>query len=425
MNLILVGLSHKTAPLELRERLAVPSPKIPSVLSLFLNHPTHSAQEVLILSTCNRVEIYLVSREMDSSINSLSTFFSEKSGLSPKDLEKHLYVKVGTEAIQHFFRVTSSLDSMVLGEPQVTGQVKEAYRQAVSCNTTGPYLNKLVHKALFVAKRIRTETGIAHHPVSISYAAVLLAEKIFGDLKNTRVLLLGAGEMGVLAARHLAERKVGQLIVSNRTTAQAHVLVDELQAVCVPFEETSQRLSEVDIILVATAAENYLIRPEAVSEAMRRRKNKPMFFIDIAVPRNVDPEVNQIENVYLYDVDHLQSVVDQNRQEREKEAAKAEHVIESEVDQFMEYLRQMELSPTIQQLSRKFDSIRREEITQHLSSLSRLSVEDREALEACTKAIVNKILHDPILLMKAEKAETGTSHYSDFLKKIFKLGEDS
>ncbi len=421
MHFFVIGLSHKTAPLEVREKLAVPEAELPGLLTRLLKD--ESVSEGMLISTCNRVEAYVVSKNVAEATNVLTRLFSEISGVTAAALTPHLYVRQRDEAIAHLFRVTASLDSMVVGETQISGQVKEAYTQAVANRATGVYLNKIVHKALNVSKRIRTETGVGQHPVSISYAAVLLAERIFGDLAGTKVLLVGAGEMGALAARHLKERQVGEIRIANRTPARAEELARELDGQVIPFDTFRDRLGEADIVIASTGSEEFVISSDDVRAAMRKRRNRPMFFIDIAVPRNIDPAVNQIESVYLYDIDHLQGVVEANLKEREKEARRAEAIIRQEAEAFSLTLSHIELFPTIEQLSKKFDQIRTAELQKMSKSLD-LTPAQREALEACTRAIVNKILHDPIIQMKAEEAKEGGPKYSEILKKLFKLESD-
>lgn len=419
MYFIIIGLSHKTTPVDIREKVGIPQEKIEEFLTTLVQE--EDIQECMVISTCNRVEVYLVVRHTQKALGAVKKILSQKSGIDREELESYLYIKEGREAVTHLFRVTSSLDSMIVGEPQISGQIKDAYANAVASQTTGAFLNKAVHRALHIGKKIRTETGISQHPVSISYAAVLLAEKIFGDLQETRVLLLGAGEMGALAAKHLAERQVGQIWISNRTGEKAAHVAESLRATTIPFEALVEKLHQVDILIASTGASDVILHKEAVQEAMRQRKNKPMFLIDIAVPRNIDPTINQIENVYLFDIDHLNGIVEANLKEREREAKKAEVLIGGEVDAFLEYVNQMNLAPTIQQLSRKFDLIRKNELEKYLSRYSRLSDGEKDAFEGCTRAIVNKILHEPIILMKTEEAKEGGTKYSEILKKLFKL----
>ncbi|HSA58307.1 MAG TPA: glutamyl-tRNA reductase [bacterium] len=413
MGFVVVGLSHKTAPLEIREKLAAQGEK--GALLLRSLREAGSAAEGMFLSTCNRVEAYLVSGNPDEAARLVKESLARESGVSPASLDRHVYMKGGGEAVAHVFRVASSLDSMVVGETQISGQMKDAFARAVETDSVGPLLGKLVQRALGVSKKVRTETGVGQQPVSVSYAAVLLAEKIFGDLAGTRVLLAGAGEMGALAARHLIERKVGEVRIVNRTEEKAAALALDLNAVHVPYGRFAERLDEVDIVIASTAADSYILREEDVREVMRRRKNRPMFFIDISVPRNIDPEIHHLENVYLYDIDHLQGIVDANKKEREREAKKAEAIVAEETKAFLIYVQQMDLSPTIRDLSKKFESIRSAEVEKYFPK------EGHDAIDACTKAIVNKILHDPILLMKTEEIQEGAPKYSEILKKLFRL----
>jgi glutamyl-tRNA reductase len=419
MNFVIVGLSHKTAPLEIREKLAVPDSEVPRLLVKLLQQ--EAVREGMLISTCNRVEALLVAEDSALAIDAARRLFLELGKLHEADLAKYVYVKNKEEAAAHLFRVTAGLDSLVVGEPQIQSQVKEAFARSSEAKAAGVYLNKLVSKSLNVAKRIRTETDIGRHPVSISYAAVLLAEKIFGDLNGTRALLIGAGEMGELAARHLAERRIREILLANRDLEKAEALARALGAKAVPLDKAMDNLFEADIVITSTASENFLVGEDAVKHAMRQRRNRPMFFIDISVPRNVDPKINRIENVYLYDIDHLKAIVETNLRTREREALRAEEIISEEVGDFLDYVGQMALSPTIEQLSKKFDQIRRSELAKYLAKRPDLASDDREMLEACTRAMVNKILHEPILTMKKEEPKEGGPRYSEILKKLFKL----
>lgn len=419
MHFVVIGLSHKTAPLEFRERLAFSEEKTSELLGKFLQE--EHVQEGMMVSTCNRVEVYLVSRQAREAVGVATKLLSEWGGMAEETLAGHLYVKEAGEAVSHLFRVTSGLDSMVIGEPQIGGQIKEAYAKAVSCNATGVYLHKLVHRALHVSKKIRSETGIGLHPVSVSYAAVVLAEKIFCDLSKTSALLLGAGEMSELAAKHLAARNIREIRIANRTEDKASLLAARLNATSISYDEAVVSLDRSDIVIVSTAATDFLIHPAQVSEAMKKRKNRPMFFIDISVPRNIDPAVNGLEDVYLYDIDDLQGLVGSNLKERQKEAKKAEVMIAHETELFLEDMGSIALSPTIEQLSKKFDLIRKTELEKYLTRRPGLMENEREALEACTKAMVSKILHEPIIMMKTENGREGGPKYSEILRKLFGL----
>jgi glutamyl-tRNA reductase len=425
MGLLVIGLSHKTAAIEVREGLAFSEEEQKDLLVRLFSDPI---SEVFALSTCNRFEAYIVTDDASSAAARVREVLV--SAKRPKEtvLEKHLYIYSDHEAIRHLFRVVSGLDSMVLGENQISGQVKDAYQQAVTVGTTGPTLGKLIQKALSVSKKVRTESGIGKHPVSVSYAATLLAEKIFGDLSQTGVLLLGAGEMGELAARHLCERNVSKIVIANRTPERAAILARELKAQTVAYESFLSELENVDIVIASTAAEAYVLTEADVRECMQKRKNKPMFLIDIAVPRNIDPAVNDLENVYLYDIDHLQGIVSSNVKERERESRKAQEIIEEELDSFVAYLKSRQASPTIQQLSQKFEQIRLLEMEKYFSRMKNMTPEQKEILEACTKAIVNKILHEPIIQIKQDAGQEGPKHegsrYAEMLRKLFGLDAD-
>ena len=419
MHYVLVGLSHKTAPIEIREKLAISSERMPAALARLVD--AEDVQEAMLVSTCNRVEAYLVAKHLERGSAHARVRLAELGNLPETALAPCLYAKAEGEAVAHLFRVAASLDSMVVGEPQIGGQVKEAYTQAVARGTTGAYLNRLVHRSLHVAKKIRSETAIGRLPVSISYAAVQLAARIFGQLSEKTVLVIGAGEMSELACRHLRERKVARILIANRTPEKAEQLAREFEGEAVPLDPLAPHLARADIVLSSVDSGGALVRREAVEEAMGRRKGRAMFLVDLGVPRNIEPEANRIENVYLYDIDDLKGIVEANRKEREQEARRAETIIASEVARFLAGLREMEVAPTIQELSKKFDSIRRKELERIFSKNGALTAEQRQMVETATSAIVNKILHEPIILMKTEAARDGPLKYSEILKKLFRL----
>ncbi|MDO8461667.1 MAG: glutamyl-tRNA reductase [Deltaproteobacteria bacterium] len=412
MHLVVVGLSHKTAPLALREKFVVTPEEGTQLLSSLAQ--SADIQEALLLSTCNRTELYLVAKHRERAEEKGNAFF----GAADKTL---LYCHSNQEAVGHLFRVAASLDSMIIGEPQITGQVKEAYRQAVAAQATGPYLNRLIHRSFETAKRVRTETEISLRPVSVSYAAVILAEKIFGDLSEKKVLLVGAGEMAELAAEHFVKRKIRTLGLCNRTEEKASLLAKRFQGGVVPFDRLAEAVSDYDVIVTSASVNSFLITPEIVSQAMERRKGSPLFLIDIGLPRNVAPEVNSLFNVYLYDLDDLQGLVVEGLAARQKEAKKAETIIEGEVHRFMKSLLEREVSPTIAQLSQKIESIRQTEVQKMMASLGPVSPEMREVIEAGTRAIVNKVLHEPVTRLKAEEVENEGLSSADVLRRLFKL----
>ncbi len=421
-QIILLGLNHKTAPVEVREKLAFTN-REENPVSLFLELPL--VREAFFLSTCNRVELIVVSRQPEAVIEGCKDVWGRANGIPVSLFEKHLYLLRNREAVKHLFRVASGLDSLVLGEPQILGQLKEAYRRAAERRATGVILNRLLHKSFSVAKRIRSETGIGSHAVSVSYAAVELAKKIFGDLHEKKALLIGAGEMAELAAQHLLNQGVEKIIVANRTLSRAIELAKRFRGEAISLEELEDYLLQVDIVISSTGAPHYILTKELVKSLMRPRKMRPFFFIDIAVPRDIDPEVNEIENVFLYDIDDLKLVVEENLAYRRKEAARAERIIEEEALKFEAWLEQLEVYPTIVALRQKAEQIRQREMERTLSHLRhKLSPEEIEALEVLTKSLVNKILHDPIVYLKNRYHKEGQG-VVDFARRLFNLDEET
>ncbi|OGP97753.1 MAG: glutamyl-tRNA reductase, partial [Deltaproteobacteria bacterium RBG_19FT_COMBO_52_11] len=391
MEIVLIGLSHKTAPVEIREKLCVPQGNVQEVLGRLAVFP--GFREGLILSTCNRLEVLAVEEWGEEGNARVQDLLAKMGGMGQEELRPYLYNRKGEEAVRHLFRVASSLDSMVLGEPQILGQVKEAYSQAVKNKLSGPILNKLFHRSFSVAKRVRTETKIASQAVSVSFAAVELARKILGNLDDKRALLVGAGEMSELAARHLISQGVREILVTNRTFSRAAELALEYKGKAVPFEDFPRQLKEVDIILSSTGSTHYIIRKEQLTEVIRARKNRPMFFIDIAVPRDVDPKINEIDNVYVYDIDDLQGIVESNKGERKKEGEKAEAIVDQGVQAFNRWLSSLDVVPTILALRKRLEEIRQREVNKALSLLKNTSEEEQRILDDLTQSILNKVLH--------------------------------
>jgi glutamyl-tRNA reductase len=419
MDVIVVGLNHKTAPLEVRERVAFSPTAMEKPLHGMVALPTIT--EGIIVSTCNRVELYATSRDAEAGTIQLSRFLADYHGIPLKELDPHLYRLQGEEALRHVFRVASSLDSMVIGEPQILGQIKAAYGYAAEFKTVGLILNRFLHKAFSAAKRVRTETNIAGNAVSVSFAAVELARKIFGNLNDKTVLLIGAGEMCELAARHFLNNGVSSVMVTNRTFERAKKLAEEFQGRAILFDNFPDHLMQVDIVLTSTGATNFILSHKKVEEVIRRRKYKPMFFIDIAVPRDIDPRVNDIDNAYLYDVDDLQGVVQSNLKERQKEARKAEGIIDQEIGQFHKWLSSLEVVPTVVSLRNKLEEIRRGELEKTFSNLKGLGMREQKAIEALTTAIVNKILHQPTTILKQTKNSASGNNYVDAVRVLFNL----
>ncbi|MBW2057140.1 MAG: glutamyl-tRNA reductase [Deltaproteobacteria bacterium] len=419
MDIIVIGLNHKTAPVEIRERVSFPEKRLEESLKRILS--LSSIKEDMILSTCNRVELYANAHNADEAVHELKLFLSEFHGVPAEDLERSLYIHHGEEAVRHLFRVASSLDSMVVGEPQILGQVKGAFGTACRHRTAGTILNRLLHRAFAVAKRVRTETKIGNRAVSVSFVAVQLAQKIFGNLQDKAVLLVGAGEMCELAARHLVTRGASRVTVTNRTAERAHQLARMFGGDVLPFDRLTDALRAADIIITSTASPGYLIRYDDMAGIIKARRNRSMFFIDIAVPRDVDPRVNSIENVYLYDIDDLQGVADANMRDRRKEAEKAEEIVEREVARFCQWYRSLETVPTVRLLRDKFESIRQGELKKAYSALPGASEKERKVLDALTSAIVNKILHDPITMLKRADQNSSGEELVDAARRLFHL----
>ena len=396
MSILLIGVNHKTAPVEIRERLALNDQACSDGLRQLVDGEI--VREGLIVSTCNRVEILgaTATDQMEFGAGKLRQFLDLAARVPEGFLDTHLYHHTDEEAVRHLFRVASSLDSMVLGEPQVLGQVRHAYALGVEAGTVGRVLNRLVHHTFRVAKRVRTETGIAANAVSISYMAVELGKKIFDSLKDCAVLLIGAGEMAELSARHLMNAGVSRVVIANRTEEAARQIAGEFGAATVPLEQLDQVLHEADVIICSTGAPNYVLTEERTRKALERRRNRPTCFIDISVPRNVDPAVSKIPNVFLFDIDDLESVISSNIREREREAERAELIVQSEVMQFQQKLRLMDIGPSIGALRQNMQDIARAELARQRKRLGPLTADQESAVESLLLSTVNKISH-PIL----------------------------
>jgi len=396
MSIVLVGVNHKTAPIEVRELLAFSDEACATGLRQLVDGEV--VREGLIVSTCNRVEILSATApdQLEHGTSRIAEFLDNDRRLPADFLGQHIYSHRDEEAVRHLFRVASSLDSMVVGEPQVLGQVRHAYSVALQAGTAGRILNRLVHHTFRVAKRVRTETGIAANAVSISYMAVELGKKIFDSLKNHTVLLIGAGEMAELSARHLLNAGVSRILVTNRTADAAQKLASEFGGASVPFDEIVTALSEADVVLCSTASPTFVITEELTRRAFEKRRNHPICMIDISVPRNIDPNVGKVPNVFVFDIDDLESVISSNIREREREAERAELIVQSEVMQFQQSLRLMDMGPTIGALREKFQEMARTELQRQRRQLGELSKEQEAAIEQLLISTVNKISH-PVL----------------------------
>jgi len=419
VDLILVGLNHKTAPIEIRECLAFSPEKLEE--ACLQVRDLHLLKETMILSTCNRVEIYALAQDPAPAVGELKRFLSAFHQYPLEKFEQSLYSPVGEEAVKHIFRVASSLDSMVVGETQILGQLKDAYETATGNKTAGPILHRLLPLAFHVAKRVRTETKIGNRAVSVSSVAVELARKIFETLEGKTALLIGAGEMIELATQHLVADGVGKVLVTNRTQERAVALAQKFGGEAVPFGQMEKGLVRADIVISATNSPDFVLGYDQMARVMKERKQTPLFLIDIADPRDVEPRVNDLENVYLYNIDHLQKVADENIQDREKEARKAEGIVEGEVAEFVRWYRSLALTPTIVALRQKFEGIREKELEKTLAHLPNLSEKERKFVEGLTAAIVNKILHSPLSQLKSVTDSARSDSYLDALQALFQL----
>lgn len=423
MSIVLVGLNHKTAPVEVREQFAFTDEACADSLRALVDGEV--VREGLIVSTCNRVEILAASagHKGAETAERLSRFLGSIRSIPFEAFSGHLYTHADDAAVRHVFRVASSLDSLVVGEPQVLGQVRHAYSLAVEAGTAGRVLHKLIHQALHVAKRVRNETGIAASAVSISYTAVELGRKIFGSLRGATVLLVGGGEMAELAAQHLASAGASRVLVANRTYETAQRLAVKFGGEAVEFDALEEHLGSADIVICSTGAQHYIVTPEMAERARQSRRNRPAFFIDISVPRNVDPAVAKLGNIFVFDVDDLEAVVASNIREREREAERAELIVESEVTQFQQALRNLDIGPTVGALKEKLRDIAREEFVRQRARLGPLTPEQERAIEAMLMSAVNKISH-PLINRMRRSYDSGEDTEVQAWRDSFGLGED-
>ena len=395
MTLAVLGVNHKTAPIGVRERIAISRDALPEVTRALATEP--GVTECMIISTCNRVELVAA---VDSPEVDLGGFLSRHFGLENSVLAGHLYTHVDQEAVRHLFRVASSLDSMVVGEPQILGQVKEAFAAGHAAGTVGSELEHLLQGAFAAAKKVRTETEIGSNSVSIASVAVELAQRIFGSLQGRTVLMVGAGKMSELAARHLKQQGAGTILVANRTLERAQRMAENFNGRVIPFDDLYRTASEADIVITSTGAPHPLFRPEHGQAFMHRRRNRPMFFIDIAVPRDVDPAMNKLEGLFVYDIDDLQQVAASHMAERRSIAVDAEALVESEVERFHQRRRTVNVAPAIVALQRQAEELRQAEIQRMHARLGTLSADQLAAVEALTRGLVNKFLHPPMQALK-------------------------
>ena len=421
MKLLLTGLNHRTAPVEVRERIAFEAHALPSALASLRQTP--GLLEGMILSTCNRVEIAAAVEDDADAGGAVEAFIATSRSVERAWVVPYLYRYDGSDAIRHLFRVAASLDSMVVGEPQILGQLKSAYALAKEHGALSGFLDLVMTRAFNVAKRVRSETDIGESAVSISYAAVELARDIFGSLEGKRVLVVGAGKMAESALRHLRRAGVSEILIANRTRARAQALSEEFSGRVIDYDSMLDALPEVDILLASSAAPHYILTRDQMRGVIGRRRNRPMFLIDIAVPRNIEPEVNKLDNVFLYDIDDLDKTVQGNIAGRNQTAVEAEEIIREEVERMMLRLKTREVAPTIVSLQEQLESVRTHEIERMRARLGVMTPQQEEAVEAITRGIINKIAHGPITELRRSAAEPEGAYLSDLIRKLFRLGK--
>jgi len=412
MHIMVFGLNHNTAPIDIRERFFVSENKLVALLKTLKEK---NLNESVVLSTCNRTEFYLAIEDPDEAINILKKILSEALNVEIEWLDKYTYTFIDEDTYRHLFSVASGLDSMIIGEPQILGQVKDAYRAATFLGTTGFYLNRLFHRAFHVAKRVRTETKIGYNPVSISSMAVELSKHIFGDLSNKKILVIGAGEMCEIALRHFKKEGLKDIYITNRTFEKARALSEIVLGKPCKFEEISEFLTKVDMVLSSTGADNYIIKKQDIISVMKKRKNRPIFFIDIAVPRDIDPEINDFENVYLYNIDDLKELSAKYLKNRIKESEYAKKIINDEITKFSQWFKQLEIQPLITHVIERAELIRGEEFNKTIKKIKHLDDDTIKNIEVLTKNIVNKLIHPHLLLIKKEKRP----EILELIKKLF------
>ncbi len=421
MRLFAVGLSHRTAPVDLRECVDFARGGLDQALSALASRGV--GREVVVLSTCNRAEIYAVG-ETDATADGVGRFFSEYHNVPHARVAEHLYLRRGPEAARHLFRVAAGLDSLVVGEPQILGQVKAAYSTASDLHYTGTLTNRLFHSAFAAGKRVRAETGLGAGAVSVSYAAISLARKIFGHLKGRGVLIVGAGEMAKLTGVHLQAQEVNEIAIVSRTLAAAEQLARRLGGRAVPWAGLSEALADADIVITATAATEPVLTRSMMEEVMRPRRGRPLFIIDIALPRDVEAEVGSLDQVFLYNIDDLQTIVQENLARRSGELVRAEAIVEEEVLRFTSWMQSRDVVPTVVALRRRFEAIRQGELARLEPKMTGLTPDARARVDEITRLIVEKLLLTPTEQLKALSDEATVVAYADALNKLFSLARE-
>ncbi len=416
---VTVGLNHRSAPIEVREKMSFHPSQMGQALSDLIKYP--GLHGIVILSTCNRLEIYAATTDIEIGISSIKRFLAHHGEIEEKRVEQYLYVHTLYDAVRHLFRVVSGLDSMILGETQILGQVATAYEQAYETKVTNKVINVFFQNALTVGKRVRTETLIDQHPVSISYTAVELAEQKFGELCGKIILILGAGEMSALTAKHLVSAGASSVLVSNRSYDRAVLLAKEFSGQAVRFDQMDEYLSQVDIVISATASKHFVLLPDRLEQVVRHRKGRPLLLIDIAVPRDIHPDVRDLDGVTLYDIDDLQGVVDKHHHARELAAILADKIIDEEMAQFLKWHNSLYVIPTIVAFQQKAEQIKEAQLNRALERMGGLTEKQEKAVRSMANSIVNQLLHTPITNLK-EFADTRQGHlYTEILQNLFDL----
>lgn len=419
MFLVAVGLNHKTAPVEIRERLAFPERVLPEALQNL--HSREAVDGCIILSTCNRTEIYAAVLDVSKGLAGIKQFMAEYIQDEFLEIDNYIYVHTLYDTVHHLFRVAAGLDSMILGETQILGQVRTAYQKACDMGVTNKIINTLFQQAVSVGKRVRTDTEIDRNAVSISYAAVELSHQMFGDLSGRAILIIGAGKMSELTAKHMVANGVTNVRVANRSLDKGRELAARFGGECVPFEDLFDFMGEADIVISATAASDVIIAPEQMSEVMKGRNGRKIFLIDIAVPRDIDPRVSNVEGVCLFDIDDLQHVVDRNLEDRKKEAIKAQAIVEDEISKFFQWLNSQFVVPTIAALKQFGEEIKEQELEKAFHKLGPVSDREEKIIRVLAHSIVNSLLHNPIINLK-RYAHTNHGHlYTEILQNLFSL----
>ena len=421
MHLLLVGASHRTAPVELRERLDFSSRGLDKAVRDLAARAF--AHEVVVISTCNRAELYVATDDPARAVDDVLHFIAEFHHVPSDQVRPHMYAHFDHDAVRHLFRVSSGLDSMIVGEPQILGQIKEAYGVATTVQTAGPLLNKLFHWAFGVGKRVRSETALAEGAVSVSFAAVSLAKKIFGNLAGRRVLVIGAGEMGKLTAMHLQAQGVASVAITSRTLAHAEQLAQEVGGTVTAWDVMPQALLDADIVITSTGSPTAILTRAQVKAVMPANRTRPLFIIDIAVPRDVDPTAADIEQVFLYNIDDLQAIVRENLQKRGAEVIRAEQIVEEEVHKFASWHRSREVVPTIVALRERFEAIRRAELERLDFKLASLPPEAKQRVDEVTHLIIEKLLLHPTEQLKTADDPQSMAQYAEALTRLFRLDE--